>query len=60
MKIIYKSIIPIQKCYLCKSEFKLKHKDLKHDLISLNFAIWRCPLCKETQKVDWGENKDIK
>lgn len=58
MKIINKSIIPIQQCFLCKSKVELKHKNIIKDYISLSYACWRCPLCKEVQKVDWGENNE--
>ena len=53
MKIINKSIIPIQQCSLCKTKVKLKHKDILRDAISLNYAVWRCPLCKDISVVNW-------
>lgn len=55
MKVKYKSIIPIQQCNLCKSRIELKHKDIDTDYLGSSNAVWKCPLCRQVQKVIWEE-----
>ena len=55
MKIIKRCIIPIQQCSLCRTIVEIEPKDLMRDAVSLDYAMWKCSLCKEINRVDWGE-----
>ena len=55
MKVVHKSVIPIQQCRLCKSRIELNHKDIKNGHIGTTCAVWKCPCCQEINKVEWEQ-----
>ena len=57
MKIIKKYNLPNQICKCCGCEAKISWRDLEYDYCSCKRDVWRCPLCRETNIINFKEIK---